>query len=635
MEFEGQLRLSGACTLLEVPDLSSLDVDDDESEVVFSIRPKSSPLPRRRSSVTDGDSEPEPPLFGSRRVSFADAKGLSLVQVKEFDTWDVPKLPGYDSCEGECKQAEEYFLSPDNFPLPLSTEELFAKVRDQKVELETIELLPGTSILKGVIRVLNISFSKAVYIRTTLDTWSSHFDLLAEYIPGSSDSLMDCFSFKLTLVPPFGEQGARVDFCLRYETPVGTFWANNKNRNYVLFCHEKMKDRPQKENVNRKSCLKTVSQNVSCVENIAAVEASSQGNVSAVESKHGEEVNTMKAKQISDSQSGTSEEDGRKLQTENRRNSSQRSRRKAARMARVRDYFSQREGGASNTERDESPPEAKQAAQEESPKENHPDVQSLSDGISKSGLSQFVSESLEKCSKSLFDVLYDMSPAHDNPSNIDPEKSESNSLADSDTLTAGESASNIPDNPLHSNHEPAPAECQNINKSVSKAEGKSQKQGTGYECTNSTGAEPVHIVNQAVISESLVSQTNSFTFGTVVAPLYHQMFGRVGSESQTVGDWGNPVQATLNIGGLTQSYPHTERKESSCTDPTDVKNNNEEVEGNVIKTQGSQQECLDTTPNGPPPKEEQTSFSMTADDIRHRTETRQDPGRSTGRQSGM
>lgn len=261
MEFAGQLRPSGACNLLAVPALSSPDVDDDEGDFVIGIRPKSSPLPRRKSSLSDEDLELVPPPCGSRRVSFADSLGLNLVQVKEFDTWDVPKLSDFDSSEGREKDSEEYFISPSNFSLPLPTEELFTKVRDQKVELETIELLPGTTILKGVIRVLNVSFDKAVYVRTSLNSWSSHFDLLAEYIPGSSQGLMDCFSFRLTLVPPFRKQGARVDFCLRYETPVGTFWANNGSRNYTLFCHQKAKEeveRPQKEYVKKKSCLKTV-----------------------------------------------------------------------------------------------------------------------------------------------------------------------------------------------------------------------------------------------------------------------------------------------------------------------------------------------------------------------------------------
>lgn len=256
MEFLGQPK-TDAYSLLGVPGLSSLDIDDDEGEVVIGIRPKSSPLPRRRSSVSDEDWEPPP--CGSRRVSFADAKGLNLVQVKEFAKWDVPMLPGCESSDGEGIDAEEYVLSPFTFILPRSTEELFAKVQKQKVELETIDLIPGTTILKGVVRVLNMSYNKAVYIRTSLDTWSSHFDLLAEYIPGSSDSLMDCFSFKIILVPPFVKQGARVDFCLRYETSVGTFWSNNDNKNYVLFCHQKMKNqKPHQENSNKKSCLKTV-----------------------------------------------------------------------------------------------------------------------------------------------------------------------------------------------------------------------------------------------------------------------------------------------------------------------------------------------------------------------------------------
>ncbi|XP_076589976.1 uncharacterized protein ppp1r3ab [Chaetodon auriga] len=626
MEFVGQLKPSGAYSLLGVPGLSTLDldVDEDEGEVVIGIRPKSSPLPRRRSSVFDEDSEPEPPMCGSRRVSFADAKGLSLVQVKEFDTWDVPKLPGYDSSQSEGKDAEEYFLSPLTFSAPLSTEELFVKVQEQKVALETIELLPGTTVLRGVIRVLNISFLKAVYVRTTLDTWSSHFDLLAEYIPSSSDSVTDCFSFKLTLVPPFGEQGARVDFCLRYETPVGTFWANNNNRNYVLLCHQRVrerKDEPQRENVNKKSCLRTVGQNFSTVENISPMEDSSQEAISTDVSKHGEKVDTMKTKQISDGQTGTSEDDGQKLQDESRQNCSRRRRRKAARMARVRDLFAQRDGGSQDTERDGSPPEAKQAAEEETPEEQRSDVQSFSEGSSKSDGSLFLTESLATCSEPILHVLHDLSPAHDCISKSEPETFESVNLADLTTLAGAESATDIADNPLHSDDDPAPEEHQNINKSVSKAEESTQKEGTSSECTSNSAAEPADRVISAVSSESLVSKTNSFTFGTVVAPLYHQVFGRVGSESQNIGAWGNPARAALNVGDLTQNYPHSERKETSCSVQTDARRNDDKVQGNVIKTQESKQECSGVAP---PIEEDETSFSVTANGILDHPETVQE-----------
>ncbi|XP_041853983.1 protein phosphatase 1 regulatory subunit 3A-like [Melanotaenia boesemani] len=432
MEFVGQPRPSEACNLLAVPGLSCLDVDEDEGEVVIGIRPKSSPLPRRKSSVTDEDSEPEPPPCGSRRVSFADAKGFSLVQVKEFDTWDVPKLPGYDTPDGKDKDAEEYYLSSFTFFRPLSSEELFNKVLEQKVELETIELLPGTTIVKGVIRVLNISYSKAVYIRTTLDEWSTHFDLLAEYVPGSSDGVMDCFSFKLTLVPPFGDQGARVDFCLRYETPVGTFWSNNNNRNYVLFCHHRMKEEkenPLKENVNKKSCLKTVSPNISPVENKSSKQESSEENISTDEPNMEVEVHQMKA----ESPSRTSEEKKQELLMENKQNSSRRRHRKAAQLARVRDYFAQRNGGANDSDRDESHPEIKQATQEETQGEKRADMHSYSTGNSKSECTQLVFEALETSSELRHNVAYD------HPTSKDVEKS------DPATLARVESATDIPD----------------------------------------------------------------------------------------------------------------------------------------------------------------------------------------------
>uniref|UniRef100_A0AAZ3P6W1 CBM21 domain-containing protein n=1 Tax=Oncorhynchus tshawytscha TaxID=74940 RepID=A0AAZ3P6W1_ONCTS len=236
-----------------------------DAEVIGGIRPRSSPLPRRRSSSDLKDCELELTPSSSRRVSFADALGQNLVNVKEFDSWDITIPLNFDALEGE-KEVEEYYLSSLYTPPP-SQEAMVLRVQEQKLELESIELLRGTTILRGVVRVLNVSFDKMVYIRTSLDAWVTHFDLLAEFIPGSSNGDTDCFSFKLTLVPPFGEKGARVDFCLRYETPVGTFWANNSDRNYVMFCHQKvkeLKDKAQKyENGRRKSILKMTSVNIS------------------------------------------------------------------------------------------------------------------------------------------------------------------------------------------------------------------------------------------------------------------------------------------------------------------------------------------------------------------------------------
>lgn len=226
--------------------------EDVESLGLEGIKPKSSPIPRRRSSASSDDSLPPP--SSSRRVSFADAFGLSLVSVKQFDAWGA--TPPSGPLESDLNEDKEYYMVP-LFTLPQTCEELELRVHEQKLELESLELLSGTTTLRGIVRVLNVCFDKMVYVRASLDSWRSHFDLLAEYASGSNNGEMDCFSFKLTLVPPFGEEGARVDFCLRYDTSVGTFWANNNEKNYSLFCCEKIKEKAQYEGENRrKSCLK-------------------------------------------------------------------------------------------------------------------------------------------------------------------------------------------------------------------------------------------------------------------------------------------------------------------------------------------------------------------------------------------
>lgn len=227
-------------------------------------------------------------------------------------------------------------------------------------------------------------------------------------------------------------------------------------------------------------------------------------------------------------------------------------------MAQLRQRFAQRDAEAKDTER--SAPEIKPAAEEEPTKEKHADVQSFSGRDSKSDESQFASQSVKTCIKASPDDPPDTSPTHDCSSNSEPEKSESAALAgDSVTLTGGESATDISDKPP--SDEPAAAEQQSINTSVSTAEESSQS------------------------GESLVSQSNSLTFGTVVAPLYHQLFGRVGSQRECE----NPVSVVNLL---------FERKQNSCTDtPT----------GGV---QDSNHACSEATHNSAP-TEEETSLPVT------------------------
>ncbi|KAM7130004.1 protein phosphatase 1 regulatory subunit 3A [Ciconia maguari] len=258
--FEGPSQVSRA-NLLEVPTVNYFSSEDED--VKPDIKHRFSPLPRRRNSASSEEEEADTPTTIARKVSFADAFGFDLVSVKEFDTWEVPNTGQNDDIEDEVFPQEEYFFS-QLFTLPASQEELLQKVREQKVLLESIVFLPGITCMNGIIRVLNVSFEKLVYVRMTLNNWLSYYDILAEFMPNSCGSETDQFCFKISLVPPYQKDGAKVEFCIRYETSVGTFWANNDDKNYTLICHKKetvpkVDNKPHKEVTDRhlKGCLKT------------------------------------------------------------------------------------------------------------------------------------------------------------------------------------------------------------------------------------------------------------------------------------------------------------------------------------------------------------------------------------------
>uniref|UniRef100_A0AAV2IUG1 Uncharacterized protein n=1 Tax=Knipowitschia caucasica TaxID=637954 RepID=A0AAV2IUG1_KNICA len=103
----------------------------------------------------DEDEEPQPPPNIRRKVSFADAFGLNLVSVKEFDNADTADSDTSLSCEWEEVISTEDFYMCCLFTVPATPEELERKVQMQMLELESIELLPKTTTLRGIVRVLN------------------------------------------------------------------------------------------------------------------------------------------------------------------------------------------------------------------------------------------------------------------------------------------------------------------------------------------------------------------------------------------------------------------------------------------------------------------------------------------------
>ncbi|KAJ8006806.1 hypothetical protein DPEC_G00111040 [Dallia pectoralis] len=303
-------------------------------------------LSSQRSSTDESDesdgSDPEPPPVIRRKVSFADAFGLDLVYVKEFDSADLTEAQGTIPTEPRAnvsKEMDEYFLK-SLFAVPSSPEELERRLQDQKLELESVELLSGTTALRVIVRVVNVCYSKSLYARITLDSWKTYFDLLAEYVPGSSDGTTDRFAFRLTLVPPFETGGARVEFCLRYETLFGTFWANNGGMNYVLFCHMRggrdltemdTQTEEARNSREKRSCLKRNSKRNGADEK--PNEAVTDPPDSATDIAEGVDGRTVETAEALTCPS----HDG-----DHKPVSSQRSKRRTTRLALVQEYFSHR-----------------------------------------------------------------------------------------------------------------------------------------------------------------------------------------------------------------------------------------------------------------------------------------------------
>ncbi|KFO34265.1 protein phosphatase 1 regulatory subunit 3A [Fukomys damarensis] len=246
---------------LEVPNVSDSAC---EEEVKTAFKPGFSPQPSRRSSASSEDMYLGTPTSGSRRVSFADSFGFNLVSIKEFDSWELPSISTDFELRKDIFHTEECILSP-LFDLPSSKEDLMQQLQVRKAILESTEYPPGSTSMKGIIRVLNVSFEKLVYVRMSLDDWQTYYDILAQYVPDSCDGETDQFSFKISLVPPYQKDGSKIEFCIRYETSMGTFWSNNNGANYILLCQKKeqrsVPEKPQEEVSSRqkKGCLKVKS----------------------------------------------------------------------------------------------------------------------------------------------------------------------------------------------------------------------------------------------------------------------------------------------------------------------------------------------------------------------------------------
>lgn len=181
-----------------------------------------------------------------KKVRFADSLGLDLISIKHFNETDMPEVPEriidkfrkaralhFNNFDKSNTSSQSVFMEL-LFTNPGSLPDFLDKVKEVKVLLESVQA--DEFSLSGIVRVLNLAFEKKVYLRYTLNNWTTFMDILAFYVPHSSDGLTDKFSFKM-ITPNFMEGGGTLQFAIRYCAGGGEFWDNNNGNNYKVRRH--------------------------------------------------------------------------------------------------------------------------------------------------------------------------------------------------------------------------------------------------------------------------------------------------------------------------------------------------------------------------------------------------------------
>lgn len=247
-DMEEEENRNGDCELLEIS-----VVNEKPRGRESSLKPPQSPTLRRRCKSLPTPAERAKLEIArvrspssQKKVRFADSLGLDLISIKHFDDSDMPEVP--ERIIDKFKKARALHLNNFDksntsnqsvfmellFTNPGSLPDFLDKVIALKVLLESVQA--DEFSLSGIVCVLNLAFEKNVYLRYTLNNWTTFVDILASYVPHSNDGQTDKFSFKI-ITPMFLEFGGTLQFAIRYCVGGGEFWDNNNGSNYRVRRH--------------------------------------------------------------------------------------------------------------------------------------------------------------------------------------------------------------------------------------------------------------------------------------------------------------------------------------------------------------------------------------------------------------
>lgn len=178
--------------------------------------------------------------FRKKRVSFADDKGLKLVEVHEIPgppKWadDVLTLLIGNTKRSVVKE-KKWRIAFDH--PPWSDEDLINVLETNMVVLEHISVKEGMDdYVTGAIKVKNVGFEKNIFLRVTFDRWLSHVDIPCNFMGSSETSTKpnayDTFSFNFKILQ-VAIRYEVIEFSVCFRCYGKEYWDNNGGINYRI-----------------------------------------------------------------------------------------------------------------------------------------------------------------------------------------------------------------------------------------------------------------------------------------------------------------------------------------------------------------------------------------------------------------
>uniref|UniRef100_A0A6B2G6Q4 Protein phosphatase 1 regulatory subunit 3C (Trinotate prediction) n=1 Tax=Myxobolus squamalis TaxID=59785 RepID=A0A6B2G6Q4_MYXSQ len=186
-----------------------------------------------------------------KSVCFADAKGHELVNVRNFvpsseNLFHYESLENFNKIRESSNLNDAFICTYNDFKWITYFKDLhppsqfyFEELNRQKVILESLSIVEqegyGIFCLQGLVRVVNLSYRKTVFLRGSYQNWITHFEVGANFESHSEETNTDLFVFKFPLKNDSAICSKTMEFAIAYVIDGSTYWDNNNGKNYIIY----------------------------------------------------------------------------------------------------------------------------------------------------------------------------------------------------------------------------------------------------------------------------------------------------------------------------------------------------------------------------------------------------------------